>query len=205
MAAVGIWQQIRGAFGYTRNKRKNRPNYTFNEVTLNCCFGLVLWVLFFCIFITLCFEKTCHQQQCVFCLCEMHAWYLPKSSHFSRVFHEINHPFWGYHYFWKYPNLCCKPLLLEGMTRLLLRWRIGDVRKKTCNLFGPWRFFFMLCRQQYKLRFSILLNESPTNTETYESLFQYHHQQQQQKQNITCAIHYLTLFSIIWKNGTCWP
>ena len=132
----------------------------------------------------------------------MHAWYLhldvsensatPKSSHFNRVFHEINHPFWWYHYFWKYPHLCCKPLLLEGMTRLLLRWRIGDVRKNM-QPFWALTFFFMLCRQQYKLRFSVLLNESPTNTETYSSLFQYHHQQQQ-KQNITCAIHYLTLF-----------
>ena len=30
----------------------------------------------------------------------------PKSSHFNRVFHEINRPFWGKtHYFWKQPNV----------------------------------------------------------------------------------------------------
>ena len=27
----------------------------------------------------------------------------PQIIHFNRGFHEINHPFWGYPYFWKHP------------------------------------------------------------------------------------------------------
>ncbi len=43
-------------------------------------------------------------------------WENSQIIHFNRVFHEINHPFWGYPYFWKHPyvqilwyQMACQP------------------------------------------------------------------------------------------------
>ena len=47
--------------------------------------------------------------------------YPPNHPMFNRIFFTINHPFWGYHYFWKHPYVCFSRDKQKRI-RFLLKW-----------------------------------------------------------------------------------